>query len=141
VHGVCNQHLVRPVDQFLNLGGCPTGLHAIEERRQCKRERKPELPNKITIDGVTKFIAYLRDLAEKPRLVGKRNDMIKTDNPHVIQILYQACGDLKENDSWKCYVYTDEEGGHSWPLCDDCVRGESPHPLFIWSAAVPGEAS
>jgi hypothetical protein len=47
------------------------------------------------VDGVEKYIAYLCDLAERPR----RNDMVKTDNPHIIRILCQACGDWKENDA------------------------------------------
>lgn len=102
-------------------------------------EPKKGLATKVTIDGVPRYVAYLCDLAEKPRLIGKRKDMIKTDDPHVIQILCHACGDPKENDSWKCYFYTDEEEGLSWPLCGDCVRGPNPDPRFIWDGAVPPE--
>jgi AAA domain len=97
------------------------------------------LATKVVIDGAARYVAYLRDLAEKPRLVGKRQDMIKTDDPHVIQILCQGCGDPKENDSWKCYMYTDDKEGLSWPLCYDCVRGPSPDPRFIWDGDVPQE--
>jgi hypothetical protein len=97
------------------------------------------LATRVVIDRVARYVAYLRDLAENPRIVGKRQDMIKTDDPHVIQILCQGCGDPKENDSWKCYMYTDDKEGLSWPLCYDCVRGPSPDTRFIWDGDVPQE--
>jgi hypothetical protein len=69
------------------------------------------LPNKVTIDGVPRYVAYV----------------MRYNRP--LHFECQACGAHFTVD--KPYYYTADDGERV-PLCHACVRGDTADPRFIW---------